>query len=275
MTRGSRYISSARSWLFVPGHRPDRFAKAAASGADLVIIDLEDAVAAEDKERARVSAAAWLAQGNDAVVRINPPGTPWFQSDLAEAARQGCPVMVPKAEDPAVLTEVAARVAGRCELVPLIETAAGVERAWEVCATVGVARAAFGNVDLAGQLGVAWDDHTALTYARSKLVSASAAAGICPPVDGVTTAVKDAAVLHEDVLHARRLGFTGKLCIHPAQVEAVSRGFAPSEAELEWARTVVAAGDSVTAVDGRMVDKPVLERARRLLGQTHDSHPAR
>ncbi|MEU5046891.1 HpcH/HpaI aldolase/citrate lyase family protein [Streptomyces griseorubiginosus] len=274
MTDVSSYIASARSWLFVPGHRPDRFAKAAACGADVVIIDLEDAVAAEDKTQARVSAAAWLAEGNAAVLRINPPGTPWFQSDLTEAGRHGCPVMVPKAEDPVVLTDIAARVAGRCELIPLIETAAGVERAWEVCATVGVARAAFGNVDLAGQLGVAWDDHAALAYARSRLVSASAAAGICSPVDGVTTAVKDAGVLRDDITHARRLGFTGKLCIHPDQVEAVGRGFAPSQDELEWARAVVTAGDSVTTVDGRMVDKPVLERARRLLGHTHDSHPA-
>lgn len=274
MSGASRYISSARSWLFVPGHRPDRFAKAATCGADLVIIDLEDAVAVEDKAEARASAAAWLAQGNDAVVRINPPKTPWFQSDLEAAVRHGCPVMLPKAEDPAVLTDIAARVAGRCELIPLIETAAGVERAWEVCATVGVARVAFGNVDLAGQLGVAWDDHDALTYARSRLVFASAAAGIGSPVDGVTTAVKDPGTLRADITHARRLGFTGKLCIHPGQVEAVGRGFAPSQDELEWARTVVTAGNSVTTVDGQMVDRPVLDRARRLLERADDSPAA-
>ncbi|MER5435820.1 CoA ester lyase [Streptomyces sp. NPDC002588] len=274
MTGFHRGVTSARSWLFVPGHRPDRFPKAVASGADLVIIDLEDAVADEDKARARASAADWLAQGNDTVVRINPPGTPWFESDLMEAARHGCPVMVPKAEDPAVLADIAARVAGRCALVPLIETAGGVERAREVCATAGVARVAFGNVDLAGQLGVAWDDHAALAYARSRLVLACAAAGIRSPVDGVTTAVKDGGALQEDIAHARRLGFTGKLCIHPGQVEAVSRGFAPSREELEWARGVLTAGDSVTTVDGRMVDKPVLERARHLLERAHDSHGA-
>jgi citrate lyase subunit beta / citryl-CoA lyase len=216
----------------------------------------------------------WLSQGNGAIVRINPPGSPWFRADLAEAARHDCPVMVPKSEDPALLADIAARTAGRCDLIPLIETAAGVERAYEVCATPGVARVAFGNVDLAGQLGVAHDDHSALTYARSKLVSASAAAGICPPVDGVTTMIKDTESLRTDIVHARRLGFTGKLCIHPAQLVAVAHGFAPTKGELDWARAVLGAGDPVTTVNGQMVDKPVLERARRVLELARELHPA-
>ncbi|MGW1025728.1 HpcH/HpaI aldolase/citrate lyase family protein [Streptomyces sp. NPDC002577] len=261
-------ITAARGLLFVPGHRPDRFDKAAACGADLVIVDLEDAVAAGDKEHARDNAAAWLALGNRAVVRINPPGTPWSEADLSMAAGHGCPVMAPKAEDPVVLAGLAARTAGRCELIPLIETALGVERAHEVCAAPGVARAAFGNVDLAAQLGVDHDDHAALTYARSRLVVASAAAGLCPPIDGVTTAVRDRDALTADVAHARRLGFTGKLCIHPFQLSAVADGFAPSAEELRWARAVVGAGDAVTSVDGQMVDKPILERARRIAGGT-------
>ncbi|MGY0055480.1 HpcH/HpaI aldolase/citrate lyase family protein [Streptomyces sp. LZ34] len=261
------HVTTARTLLFVPGHRPDRFDKAASSGADLVIIDLEDAVAAEDKERSRDHAAAWVARGNRAVVRINPPGTPWFEADLRTAADHGCPVMVPKAEDPAVLADISARTAGRCPLVALIETALGVERAREVCATPGVVRAAFGNVDLAAQLGVAHDDHIALTHARSALVLASAAATISPPVDGVTTAVRDAEALSADVAHARRLGFTGKLCVHPAQLRAVADGFSPSESELRWARAVLDAGDTVTTVDGQMVDKPVLARAQRVLAQ--------
>ncbi|WP_419668618.1 HpcH/HpaI aldolase/citrate lyase family protein [Streptomyces sp. 2-1] len=265
-------ISSARSLLFVPGHRPDRFGKAASSGADVVIIDLEDAVAAEEKDRARDNAAAWLALGNRAIVRINAPGTPWSEADLRVAADHGCPVMVPKAEDCAVLADLAARTDGRCGLVPLVETALGVERAREVCATPGVARAAFGNVDLATQLGVAQDDHTALAYARSRLVVASVAAGISPPIDGVTTAVRDMDTLSADVAHARRLGFTGKLCVHPCQLLPVTEGFAPSAEEVQWARAVLGAGDSVTTVDGHMVDKPVLERARRVLALAHGPH---
>ncbi|MGI5144484.1 HpcH/HpaI aldolase/citrate lyase family protein [Streptomyces sp. CA-106110] len=258
-------IETARSLLFVPGHRPDRFAKAASADAGAVIIDLEDAVAAQDKDRARDNVAAWLGEGNSAMVRINPPGTPWCDADLAVAARYGAPVMVPKSEDPATLADITCRTAGKCLLVPLVETAAGVERAMKVCATPGAVRVAFGNADLARQLGIAHDDHTALAYARSRLVSASAAAGLCPPVDGVTTSVADMDALTADIVHARRLGFTGKLCIHPAQIAAVTAHLAPTESEQRWARAVVAAGDSVTVVDGEMVDKPLLERARRIL----------
>ncbi|MFJ3804654.1 HpcH/HpaI aldolase/citrate lyase family protein [Streptomyces sp. NPDC090088] len=267
-------IATARSLLFVPGSRPDRFDKAASAGADLVIIDLEDAVAPEDKDGARGHAAAWLALGNRAVVRVNPPGTRWSETDLRMAAEHGCPVMVPKAEDPAVLAGISARTGGRCGILPLLETALGIERAREVCAVPGVVRAAFGNVDLATQLGVAHDDHQALLHARSQLVLAAAAAGGCAPVDGVTTAVRDPDALRTDIAHARRLGFTGKLCIHPDQLPAVAEGFAPTEGELRWARAVLGAAESVTTVDGHMVDKPVLERARRVLTRAAGPHAA-
>ncbi|MGP4110605.1 HpcH/HpaI aldolase/citrate lyase family protein [Streptomyces sp. 4N509B] len=269
-------LATARGLLFVPGTRPDRFARAAASGAEMVVIDLEDAVAPEEKDAARAHAADWLARGHRAVVRINAPGTRWFDDDLALVAEhEGCPVMVPKAEDGARLAEIAARTRGRSPLLALVETAAGVERAGEVCAAAGVVRAAFGNVDLAAQLGVAHDDHTALLYARSRLVSASVAAGLGPPLDGVTTALGDPAALAADVAHARRLGFTGKLCVHPAQLAAVSAGFAVSEGELSWARAVLAAGDAVTTVDGQMVDKPVLARARAVLARARVDDAAR
>ncbi|CAM03850.1 citrate lyase subunit beta/citryl-CoA lyase [Saccharopolyspora erythraea NRRL 2338] len=262
MTLARERIAAARSFLFVPGHRPDRFAKAAASAADVVIVDLEDAVAAEDKDRARCDAAEWLEQGGDCALRINPPGTAWFEDDLATAVRHGCPVVVPKAEAGPALCDVGRRTRG---LIPLVETASGVERAAELCATAGTVRVALGNVDLAGELGAAPDDRAALAYARSRLVFASAAAGLAQPIDGVTIALDDTAVLEGDVAHARRLGFGGKLCVHPGQVPVVSDGFAPSESEREWARAVVGAGDSVTHVGGQMVDKPVLERARRIM----------
>ncbi|MET8901758.1 CoA ester lyase [Streptomyces sp. NPDC004538] len=265
MTLSRSRLETARSLLFVPGHRPDRFAKAVSADADVVIIDLEDAVAPQDKDMARANVAAWLSEGNGAVVRINAPGTQWCDADLETATRYGAPVMVPKSEDPSVLADIACRTAGKCLLLPLVETAAGVERAADVCTTAGAVRAAFGNVDFSSQLGIAHDDHLALTYARSRLVSASAAAGLCPPVDGVTTSVKDMDVLSADVEHARRLGFTGKLCIHPSQIAPVASRFAPSESEQHWARTVVTAGDSVTMVGGQMVDKPLLQRARRIL----------
>jgi citrate lyase subunit beta/citryl-CoA lyase len=130
-----------------------------------------------------------------------------------------------------------------------------------------VTRLAFGSVDLAAQLGVAPEDREPFAYARSRLVIASAAAGLAPPVDGVTTDLGAGSPLEEDVRYARRLGFGGKLCIHPKQVAPARAGFAPTDAERAWARRVVAAGDGVSVVDGRMVDKPVLGRARHILGE--------
>ncbi|MEV0600112.1 CoA ester lyase [Streptomyces sp. NPDC050315] len=258
-------LAAARSLLFVPGHRADRFAKAAAAGADGVIVDLEDAVAPDAKDAARDDVAMWLAGGARAVVRVNAPGTEWFEADLAMAAAHGAPVMLPKAEDPAVLEAVTGAAGGRSPVLALIETAAGVENAAALCRVPGVVRAAFGSIDLAAQLGVDPDDHLALAYARSRLVCASAAAGLAPPLDGVTTDLTADGPLPSDVAHARRLGFGGKLCIHPRQLAAVHEGFTPSPAEQKWARRVLAAGEAVTVVDGRMVDRPVLERARRIL----------
>lgn len=261
MTVYAGQIVAARALLFVPGHRPDRFDKAAASGADGVILDLEDAVAPAGKDAARAHVDEWLSRGGNALVRINGSGTPEFEADLEVVAKHGCPVVLPKAEDPSVLAGIGV------PLVPIIETAAGIEAATAVCAVKNVVRAAFGSVDLATQLGVRHDDELALGYARSRLVLASTANGIAPPIDGVTTCLGDESVLEADIQHARRLGFGGKLCIHPKQVSAVRKGFAPTEEELSWARRVLEAGESVSAVDGQMVDRPVLERARRLLAQ--------
>jgi citrate lyase subunit beta/citryl-CoA lyase len=261
MTLRLDHIASARALLFVPGHRSDRFAKAVDSGADAVILDLEDAVAESDKDSARAAVAEWFSGGGVGFVRINAPGTPWFEADLEVVAKYGCPVVLPKAEDPEALAAIDA------PLIPIIETATGIESATALCAVKNVARVAFGSVDLATQLGVRHDDEVALGYARSRLVLSSTAAGIAPPLDGVTTDLGDPDVLESDIQHARRLGFGGKLCIHPKQISAVKKGFAPTEEELRWARRVLEAGDSVSAVDGQMVDRPVLERARRLLAQ--------
>jgi citrate lyase subunit beta/citryl-CoA lyase len=249
---------AATTFLFVPGDRPDRFGKAAASGADVVVLDLEDAVAPADKDTARAEVGAWLERG-EAMVRINAPGTPWFEADAALVAGRGVPVVVPKAETPGVL-------AGFREVIALVETARGVERAAELAAVPSVTRLAFGSVDLAAELGVAPEDPEPFAYARSRLVIASAAAGLAPPVDGVTTDLRDGDRLAADVRYARRMGFGGKLCVHPRQVAPVRAGFAPTEAEREWARRVITTGASVSTVDDQMVDKPVLARARRILG---------
>ena len=268
-------LAAARTLLFVPGDRPERFVKAVASGADLVVLDLEDAVAPEAKSDARARVAAELSGGARYVVRINAVGTPWYDDDLTMVATHECAVMVPKAEDPATLAGIAAGLPASGPLVALLETAAGILAAPAIAAAPGVSRLAFGSFDLAAQLGVEPTDRTALQAARSALVLSSAAAGLSPPIDGVTGAVADDALLVAETDHARRLGFGARLCIHPRQVPLVAQALRPPEAQLTWARAVLAASSSpgVAVVDGEMVDKPVLDRARRLLAG-HDSFQA-
>jgi citrate lyase subunit beta/citryl-CoA lyase len=256
------------SLLFVPGSRPDRFAKAAAAGPDLVILDLEDAVAPADKDTARDHACRWLAAGNLAMVRINAAGTAWYDDDVAMVREAGCPVMLAKCESATQVADLAVALAAGVPVVPLVETATGILDAREICAADGVARVGFGSIDLATALGVDPADPTAMLAARSQLVLASAAAGIAGPVDSPTLDVTDEDSWRSDAEHARRLGFTAKLCVHPRQLAAVQDAFAPTTAELGWARAVLESdGDAVTTVAGSMVDPPVVERARRLLAR--------
>ncbi|MFI7114882.1 HpcH/HpaI aldolase/citrate lyase family protein [Amycolatopsis sp. NPDC049868] len=255
-------IANARTLLFAPGHRPDRFAKAAASGADAVVLDLEDAVGTESKEQARAHVRTWLSQGHRALVRINAPATPWHADDLGLIREFDCPVMLPKAEDPS-------HVDGLSAVVPLLETALGIAQAVAVCSAPGVIRPAFGSVDLAAQLGVDHRSHEALRYARSSIVLAAAAAGCAAPIDGVTTALHDEATLRADLDEAVTIGYTGKLCVHPNQIGVANRRLGPTDAEIEWARSVLtgSTNDSVTVHDGEMIDRPVLLRARAILAR--------
>lgn len=259
---------TAVTWLFVPGARPERFAKAAAAGADVVVLDLEDAVAPEAKDTARAAVADWLARADvPCAVRVNATA-PLLDADLA-ALDGSAPrlVMLPKSEDPSLVADVVARLPRDSRVVALVETARGVLAAPAVAAVPGVERLAFGSFDLAAELGVDPDHAPAMATARGALVLASAAAGLPAPVDGVTGAVDDAGRLAADVAASRALGFGAKLCIHPRQVAAVAEAFAPSADELAWAGRVLAgSGDNgVAVVDGRMIDKPVVERARRVL----------
>jgi citrate lyase subunit beta/citryl-CoA lyase len=259
------------SLLFVPGSRPDRFATAAAAEPGLVILDLEDAVSPAEKDAARDEVREWLQVGNPAMVRVNAAGTPWYDEDVAMAAATGCPVMLAKCEDPAQVEHLA-HALGAVPIVGLIETATGILNGREICAVDGVARVAFGSIDLAAQLGVDPSDPTALLTARAQLVLASAAAGLAGPIDSPTLELTDESGWRADATSAARLGFTGKLCIHPRQVPAVEAAFAPTAAELDWARAVVgSAPDGVAAVAGAMVDAPVVRRARQLLARAGTS----
>lgn len=258
------------AWLFVPASRPERFDKALAAGATQVIIDLEDAVAPADKPAARAALAQWLQATTARVaVRVNAADTEWFHDDLALVHHPAVAVVVcPKAEHVRTLADIAARRAD-VALVPLLESAAGIAHARELAAAPKVQRLAFGSIDLQVDMGLNGATEDELLPFRAELVLASRLAHIAAPLDGVTTALDDAALLAHDVARARRLGFGGKLCIHPRQVAGVRTGFAPTADELAWAQRVLqAAGNSAGAavqVDGKMVDKPVLLRAQAIV----------
>lgn len=261
-------IASLTLPLFVPGDRADRFAKAAAAGPDAVIVDLEDAVAPEAKQPAREALAEGLSTmpaGMPVLLRINAAGTQWHEADLAAAARLPlAAVLLPKAESADDLRRVADRCG--CPVVALIETAAGLHRAVDIAGAS--ARLAFGSIDFAADLAMG---HTrqSLLAARSALVMAARLAGQPAPIDGVTTAIHDAERIADDCAHAVELGFSGKLLIHPAQIAPARRGFAPSQAEIDWAARVLAATASgaATRVDGAMVDAPVIRRAGQIMAR--------
>ena len=266
--------SYAVTWLFVPGHRPDRFDRAVAAGADEVVVDLEDAVAAADKESARESVAGWLGRGRSAWVRVNGAGTEHHDADV-EAVRglaglRG--VVVPKAEDANVLAELRDRLPDAVGLLALVESARGVDAARAIATSGVVDRLALGAVDLALDLGCEESDE-ALLLARSTLVLASRLGGLPAPVDGVTVATGDDAAARAAAVRARALGFGGKLCLHPRQVVPVADGFRPSDAELAWATSVLSAVEQrddlgVFALDGVMVDAPVVARARAVVARS-------
>lgn len=256
-----------RSYLFVPGNRPERFAKAMSAGADAVILDLEDAVSISEKDAAREAVAAALDPATPVFVRINARETEWFEDDLRAIARPGLAgVMLPKAERADDVARVEA-VTG-AKVFALIESAAGLWNALEVAKADAVTRIAFGSIDYQVDLNLDGEGEP-LLHARSQLVLASRVAGLLPPVDGVSVAIDDVAAIEADSMRGRRLGFGGKLCIHPKQVAVVNRCFSPTPVELDWAQRVVAAieasGGGAVAVDGKMVDKPVLMKAQRIL----------
>ena len=256
-----------RSYLFVPGNRPERFDKALASAADAVIVDLEDAVPPDQKDAARRSVSAWLLAARPVVLRINAADTLWHRDDLAVCRQPGvAAVMVAKAERAEVLAALDLGV----PLLPLIESAAGFDRLREMAAVPGVQRLAFGAIDfqLDMNMRATFDE---LIHFRSQLVLASRLAGIAPPIDSPSVAIEDTAEVEHDAQAARRLGFTAKLCIHPNQLAVVNRSFSPSEAELAWARQVIAitqaSGGAAVALDGKMIDKPVILRAQAILAE--------
>jgi citrate lyase subunit beta/citryl-CoA lyase len=267
------------TYLFVPGNRPDRFAKAAASDADRVILDLEDAVATADKAEARISIQAWMqAVSGDLepqrlMIRINDARSADFEDDLSLLSRlPACGVMLSKSERVEDLQAVRAVMRPDTELIALIETGVGVLAASQLARQSGLTRLALGALDLMVDLNIPSDSPT-LAHSASKLVLASRAAGLASPIAGVTPSVSQDQT-EQEMQEAFRMGFGAKLCIHPTQLAGVRRALAPQPADLQWAQTVVAAWEAAHAsgepagalqLDGKMVDRPVYLHALRLL----------
>ena len=270
-------IGFSSAFLFVPGTRPDRFIKALDSGADGIVIDLEDAVAQEDKQKARDAIrAAWptfsAEQKKRLIIRSNSPGSQFYSADLilVQELNAAC-LLIPKSES---LDQIngAAQILPNTAIIPMIETAIGLEHLNEIANSEQVLRLALGNIDLQADLGMVCDpQETELQTARFQIVLASRLAQIAPPVDGVTPSTDDIERITGDAERAKRMGFGGKLCIHPKQVAIVKDAFMPSSEEISWAQRVIeadkASKGAAVKLDGRMIDRPVVLLAQRTVAR--------
>jgi len=258
-------IATARHFLFVPGNRPERFDKAVNSGVDIVVIDLEDAVPPDQKAEARSQTLRWLDAGGRAMVRINSSDSPYFSDDCTIVEHPNLlGVMLPKSAPGQILDKLACRA----PVLALVETATGIAALAEIAGTPGVVRMALGTIDLALDLDLEGDDRL-FDSIRLQMTVASRAANIAAPVDGVTAAFANDDATRSAMGSSRRLGFTAKLCIHPRQLDAVESALQPTDAQLQRARRIVEAdkdsGGAAVALDGAMIDRPIVERAHRLL----------
>lgn len=281
-------MQCCRSVLFAPGIDTRKMEKALGLGADVVVLDLEDSVGAARKAEARELVAGFVDRprgGSTLWVRVNPPDTEFFTGDMLHiVARRPDSIMLPKAETAAGVARVEWLLGllenhygleqGAIELVPLVESAAGVKNAADISsAGPRIKRLCFGAVDYTLDMGIELTrDGAELFYARSALAIASRSAGLEGPIDTVFTDVKDNAGLTADCRVARSLGFQGKLAIHPGQVEIINNTFAPTPEEIAWAGKVVEAyeaararGSDVARLNGKLIEKPVARRAQKVL----------
>ena len=268
-------LGFSSDFLFVPGTRPERFTKALDSGANGVVLDLEDAVPEDEKENARnAMRTAWpqfsAEQKQRLVIRTNSPGSKFYSADLilAQELKIGC-LLIPKSES-ADQVNGAALVLPNTAIIPMIETAIGLDRLREIANANQVLRLALGNLDLQADLGMICDEQeTELQTARYQIVLASRLAQIAPPIDGVTPSTDDLPRIAGDAERAKRMGFGAKLCIHPKQVAIVKAAFMPTEEELDWAQRVIEADHTskggAVKLDGKMIDRPVVLLAQRTL----------
>ncbi|WP_440710940.1 HpcH/HpaI aldolase/citrate lyase family protein [Herbiconiux sp. YIM B11900] len=272
--------------LYVPGDRPERFTKAVATGADLVILDLEDAVAPAAKAAARAAVTAWLRETGAGTgaglcpvlqVRVNG-GDEGDLAALAEVAAgpdaRAFEVRLPKAETLDQLDRVATTIPG-VPVTVLIESSLGLERSAELAAHPAVTRVALGESDLASELGTR--SPAVLQYARIRLLVAARSAGLPAPMLSAYPAIADLDGLRSDTQAGRELGWWGRTAIHPSQLPVIAEAFAPRPEEIGWARDVLAAveaGGVATLPNGEMVDAAMLPRARAIIDRAGGSHRA-
>ncbi|HRF07919.1 MAG TPA: CoA ester lyase [Xanthobacteraceae bacterium] len=268
MTLNSARTGPPIAPLFVPGNRPERFAKAAASNADAIILDLEDSVDHEDKLNARQNILRHGITDKPVFARINSRKSEYWSADIAAISKATIAgVMISKSEEAEDITAVHHALAREFPAIALVETAIAFANLRSLCAAPGLLCVAFGSLDYALDVGCNANSE-ALHYARSALVLECRIANLPPPLDGVTPTLNDQEILKVNTDRARALGFGGSLAIHPAQIATILHAFIPSPGEIEWANKVIKAtktSASAVKLDGMMVDKPVIERAKRIL----------
>ena len=253
----------ARSWLLVNGAHPDRFEAAAHSAADIVVLDIEDAVAPKDKAAARDNVVGWLRAGNTDWVRVNGFGTPWWQDDLAMLAGTSIGgVMVAMVESVDHVTETAKRLPN-VPIVALVETARGLERITEIAAAKGTFRLAFGIGDFRRDTGFGEDTAT-LAYARSRFTIAAKAANLPSAIDGPTIGSNPLKLIEATAVSAE-FGMTGKICLSPDQCAVVNEGLSPSQDEIAWAKEFFAEFERDGGEIRNGSDLPRVARATKIL----------
>ena len=280
-------MSVYRSFLFTPGNHPRRVEKSLSLAADAVILDLEDAVAHNEKESARAHVVEALSRPRRglAYVRVNALGTVWSYGDIESVVVPGLDGLVlPKVESASDLHTAEWMISalerarglkpGAIDLIPIIETARGYVALESIVRSgTRVRRMAFGAGDFTLDAGIRWSsEETELLPYRSNIVVHCRAAGLEPPIDTVWVELRNTAGFERSVQHIKDLGFQGKLCIHPDQIPVVNQTFRPTETELARARKVVSAfqeaeqqGLAAIQVDGQMVDYPIVHAAQRVL----------
>ncbi len=277
MEKLTTHLALAQTFLFAPGHRPEFFTKALNSSSKAVIIDLEDAVPLDQKSTAREHIKALfkdcsLENIGRILIRINPMDTQFTEDDMAFLNSLQVPlhIVLPKAESLSQLNALCAAAPNVKWIVPIIESAIGIDKVKEIASHPLTLRLALGNIDTQADLGITCDAvETELLPVRFAITLATRLAGIAPPIDGVTTDISNQALLQTDTQRSKRLGFGAKLCIHPKQVDGIIDCFKPTPAELEYAQRVVAADleskGAAVKLDGKMIDRPVVLLAQRTL----------